>query len=149
VVDREAIDALLRQNRVADILTVVPMDEVAQAWVAYHIGPKSLDDPNYWAGQVADAPNIDWPGDLLRQFIAKVVEVAPDEALSAVGWGLLDKFLEFDEESVDWLVEQAAASRRFRQALSHLRGFNLDEASDEAVEQLERAAGAPLPRWRK
>jgi len=149
VVDREAIDALLRQNRVADVFTVVPMGQVAEAWVAYHTGSKSYDDPNYWAEQVADAPNIDSPGDLLRQFIAKVVEVAPDDALHSVGCLLLDKFLEFDEQSVDWLVGQAGASARFREALGHLSGFNLDEASDEAVELLERAAGVSLPRWRR
>jgi hypothetical protein len=148
VTDREAIEALLHHHRIADVFTIVPVEEVARAWVSYHTGSKGSGNPNYWAAQVADAENLDWPGDLIREFIAAVVEIAPDAALSAVGWGLLDKFLEFDGQSVDWMVEQAAASSRFREALGRLRGINLDETSDEAVERLERAAGVSLRRWR-
>jgi hypothetical protein len=152
VVDREAIERLLDQHRVAAVLDLVSLDEAAAAWIEYEVsGARRREEPwadeNWWGHELGDQPNIDWPADLFRAFIARVIELAPDDALPAVGWGLLDKFLEFDETSVDWLVEQAGTCGRFRQALGHLSGFNLDEASDEAVERLEQAAGVRLRRW--
>lgn len=138
--------SLVDDERLDDLLAVVTLDEIAEAWHCYHRrGANSFDDPDWWAIEY-------WMGmafereDLLRAGLLALLEASLEEHVSWVGAGPLEAFVWEDEGRLRWIERTAPTSPRLREALRNV--YCWGQMEDRSCERLERAAGGPLPRPR-
>jgi hypothetical protein len=135
---------LTRPEHAAEILWRLSLNEIAQAWCAYH---ETNDERHWWAVELM------WSDPYLadrarrERFLEILIETAPnDDVLGAAAAGPLEDAIYDSEECVSWLEARARTSVRFRQALGQI--WIWDAVSPERFSRIERAAGRPLPRTR-
>lgn len=146
--DPGKFEALILDGDVGKLLSRVTLERVATAWCGYHtrthVEGVEDDDPDWWAVQLLFDGEF-WSDELrVRTVIDLLVECASDgRILGAVGAGPLEDFVSDDEDRLVWIEQRAAASARFREALSHVWIWRL---GPDVLERVERAAGEDLAR---
>jgi hypothetical protein len=144
--DRPTVARLAYEGQVDELLGLVTPDEIAKAWVRYHVVDKAERENDWWAIELWMTTGWWAHEDLVRAGLLKLIDEAPDAFLGHVGAGPLENFVVDDEPRLLWVEEQAAASERFRRTLATVWIWNLPDA---VFERMERAAGVPLPRPRE
>ena len=148
--DPDSLLRLVDQGEIDRLLSLVTMEEMAQAWVGYSRrehpgGEEAGDDPQWWAVDLWW--NAEWlsDGDRARSGLLALVDAADtDDELGAVGAGPLENFVSDDPEDLLWLEQHCSGSAKLRTALSGVWCSNF--VSAETLLRLDRAAGVPLAR---
>lgn len=144
IIDDEDINALFER---------VSLDDIAATWCRYHREDHSADEeawehPDWWAIDVLLGGPVYRNSDLIRNLLLKLVEHADDEVLGSVGAGPLENFVSDDEDDLQWVEAQCAASEKFRRALAGV--WCASYVSEVTMVRLDAAAGVklarPLPR---
>jgi hypothetical protein len=146
--DPKQLQELLDDFRVDELLSLVTLEEIAEAWCRYqtrpHIAGVEDDDPDWWAVELL--MDSDFLSDEQRvcQTLTLLINQAPSEdVLRGVAAGPLENFVSDDEDRLIWIERQAKNSARFREALRHAWLWHVPP---DAFARLERAAAAELPR---
>ena len=141
------LEALVLDERLDQLFTMVTFDDVAAAWCRYHESKNSAiedKDPNWWAVNLFFTQEIFRRGDLYRALLLKIVEHASDAVLGDIGAGPLENFVSDDEDDLRWLEQECSTNPGFRKALS---GVWCDTFVSEAtMRRLDAAAGTPVGR---
>jgi hypothetical protein len=148
--DPKHLQELLDSFRVDQLLSLVTLEEIAQAWCRYqtrpHIPGAEDEDPDWWAIELLMDSRFQSDEQRLRTTLDLLIELAPnDDVLGVAAAGPLEDFLKaFPEENrLRWVEQRAVESDRFRQALQWVWVWNLPP---DAFARIEEAAGAPLTR---
>ena len=148
--DPRHLEELLDNYRVDELLSLVTLEEIADAWCRYqtrpHIDGVEDEDPDWWAVELlmrdyflrSDEPRV-------RAVLDLLVGRAPDDdVLGVVAAGPLeDLVMEADEDRLRWIEQRAEESPRFRQALQRVWVWRLPP---DALARVEQAAGTSLAR---
>jgi hypothetical protein len=120
--------------------------ELADAWLAYHRGSRSEDDPNWWAVEVLFPHDVWWDDEVrVRETLLALVGAAESESeYGMIGAGPMEDFINSDEDRLGWLEEHANASADFRRAMANVYVWGVE--SDAIAARLERMAKTRLPR---
>ncbi len=143
------LQELLDSFRVDQLLSLVTLEEIVQAWCQYqtrpHIAGVEDEDPDWWAVELLMDSRFQSDEQRLRATLDLLIERAPDDDVLAVAAaGPLEDFLSLPKEDrLRWVEERAVESPRFRQALQRVWVWNLP---GDALARIEQAAGAPLAR---
>jgi hypothetical protein len=147
--DPKHLQELLDSFRVDQLLSLVTLEEIAQAWCRYqtrpHIPGVEDEDPDWWAIELLMDSRFQSDEQRLRTTLDLLIERAPDDdVLGVAAAGPLEDFLSLPEENrLRWVEQRAVESDRFRQALQSVWVWNLPP---DAFARIEQAAGAPLTR---
>jgi hypothetical protein len=146
--DPRELEELVLDGQVAELLSLVTLEQVAAAWCRYHarthVPGVEDDDPDWWAVFLLQGGEF-WSDELrVRTVIDLLVERAPDDrVLGVVGAGPLEDFISDDEDRLVWIERRATASARFREALRHVWIWSL---GPNVLARVERDVGAELAR---
>ena len=146
--DPRKLEELVLDGQVAELLTLVTLEQVAAAWCGYHtrthLSGVEDDDPDWWAVFLLQGGEF-WSDELrVRTVIDLLVELAPDDrVLGGVGAGPLEDFISDNEDRLVWIERRAAASARFKEALRHVWIWSL---GPNVLARVERAVGEELAR---
>jgi hypothetical protein len=146
--DPRELEELIMEGQIARLLSVVTLEEVADAWCSYHTRTHfpgvEDDDSDWWAVDLLLDGEF-WSDELrVRTVINLLVERARDDrVLAVVGAGPLEDFISDDEDRLIWIERRAAASARFRDALRHVW---ISKLGPNVFARVERAAGEELAR---
>jgi hypothetical protein len=147
--DPGRLEELISAGDLEELFSLVTLAEVADAWCSYqtrpHIAGVEDDDPDWWAVELLLDSGF-WSDEArLRAALDLLVERAPDDdVIGVVGAGPLEDFVkDYNGDRLVWIEERAAASPRFRQALTHVWIWSVEP---EVFARVERAAGVPLAR---
>jgi hypothetical protein len=152
---RKQVQRLVEEEKLGELLSLVALEEVADAWWRYMVRSQALqsqgrsaaddrweNDPDSWAIRLWFGNAIHEREDTVRQFLRLLAERAPVEGdLRDLGAGPVEDFVCDDEERLLWIEEEAARSPNFRKALANVWVWQLPP---EVFLRLEGAAGAPL-----
>jgi hypothetical protein len=147
--DSKRLQQLVDDFKVEELLSLVTLEEVADAWCAYqrrpHIDGVEDEDPDWWAVELLMESDFLSDETRVRTVLDLILERADDEdAFGVFAAGPLEDFAyRCDESRLAWMEERAAASPRFREALQRIHVWS---EPPEVFERIERAAGAPLRR---
>jgi hypothetical protein len=148
--DPKQLEELLDNDRVDELLALVTIEEIADAWCRYqlrpHIDGVEDEDPDWWAVELLMTGSyLDTDERRVRAVLDLVIDRAPDDDVLAVAAaGPLEDFvMEADEDRLQWIERRAEESARFRQALQRVWVWRLPPA---LFARVERAAGTPLAR---
>jgi len=146
--DPKHLQELLTGFRVDELLPLVTLEEIADAWCRYqtrpHITGVEDEDPDWWAVELVMDSRFGAEEPRLRGILNLLIDRAPDDkVLSVVAAGPLEDFITTDEDRLRWIERRADESPRFREAL---RGVWVWELPPDTFARVERAAGAPLAR---
>src|SRR5207245_5173350 len=116
--DWKHLEELLDHRQLDELLSLVTLEEVADAWCSYETRPHDPnvheDDPDWWAVElVVDRDHYLGPNDLrVRPILALLVDRAPDDdVLGVVGAGPLEDFVKAaDEDRLLWIESRAEQS---------------------------------------
>jgi len=153
--DWRRLAELVDEDLIDDLLTLVTIDEIADAWLRHtrdsirtdEVGRKRRkaaevgDDPDGWAVDVQWSSGL--PDGFRRSFVAALTRRSEPELLGYVGAGPMEDACWYDDETIAWFEQEAAASGSFRVAM---RAMWVSEYPTAAFTRLEKAAGAPLPK---
>ena len=145
--DPRLLQALLDEMRVDELLSLVTLEEIAEAWFRYQVRPHidgvEDEDPDWWAVELLTTMDYHFKSDELRirATLDLLIDHAhDDDALGGVAAGPLEDFVKAaGEQRLRWIERRADESPRFRQAL---RGLGVAPAAG-CLFRLERAAAAP------
>jgi hypothetical protein len=148
----ERLEALVDEEKVAEVLALVSLDSIAETWCRYTrrtpTGARSHSDDDWWAIELWMTKA--WWDDpaRVRDGLLALVHAAQDDddLLNCVGAGPLENYLADDENTLRWVEAQAAKSAAFRKALASVWVWG--ELDDSAASRIEAAAGVPLDRPR-
>ena len=148
--DLRLLQALLDEMRVDELLSLVTIEEIAEAWFRNqrhpHIDAVEDEDSDWWAVELLTDMDHHFKSDELRirTTLDLLIDHADDDALGRVAAGPLEDFvMAAGEQRLRWIERRADESPRFRQALQGVWAWRLPP---DAFSRLERAAGAPLAR---
>ena len=146
--DPTHLQELLDSFRVEELLSLVTLEEIVQAWCQYqmrpHIPGVEDEDPDWWAVELLMDSCFQSDEQRLRTTLDLLIDRAPnDDVLAVAAAGPLEDFLRADEDRLRWIERHAEESPRFRQALQRVWVWNLPS---DAFARIEQAAGAPLAR---
>jgi Family of unknown function (DUF6869) len=146
--DPKHLQELLDDFRMDELLSLVTLEEIAEAWCRYqtrpHIAGVEEEDADWWAVELLMDSDFLSDERRVRQTLTLLINQAPSEdVLGVVAAGPLENFVTDDEDRLRWIEEQAKESPRFREALRRAWLWDLPA---EAFARLERAAGGELPR---
>jgi hypothetical protein len=148
--DPERLQELIDDFRVDEVLSLVTLDEIADAWCGYqtrpHIAGVEDEDPDWWAVELLMDSRFISDEARLRATLDLILDRADEEDVFGVfAAGPLEDFVaecDEDEGRLAWVEERAAVSPRFREALQRIHVWSLPP---EVFTRIERAAGARLP----
>ena len=141
---------LVDRGQIDHLLSIVTIDEVAQAWVdhgrrEHPLGEAAGDDPQWWAIELWWKAEWLSNGDRVRSGLLALVDAAvTDHELGRVGAGPLENFVSDDSDDLRWLEQQCSKNAKLRTALSGVWCSNF--VSSDTLMRLDRAAGVPLAR---
>jgi hypothetical protein len=146
--DPKHLQELLDDFRVDELLSLVTLEEIADAWCRYQTRPQIAgvqdEDPDWWAVELLMDSDFLSDERRVRQTLILLINQAPSEdVLGVVAAGPLENFVAEDEDRLSWIEEQAKESPRFRGALQRAYLWHLPA---QAFARLEQAAGGELPR---
>jgi len=128
------------------VLSIAPVDDVAQAWCSYESrgGSRELsyDDPDWWAIEFFMMRGIST--ETYRRLLLALCEYGDDSLVGIIGAGPLENFVSDDEEDLAWLESQATRLPRLRAAFANVWAHG--EVSEQTMLRLDRIAGIRLPR---
>jgi hypothetical protein len=143
----ERLERLVEAGVVDDILGVVSLNDIADAWNCYHRRDGGTYDPDWWAIEFWLYRNAAWKDEtVLRAGLLALLDRVDEDFVGYVGAGPLEDFIEADESRLAWIEEQAANSERFRRALRVMHVWGVHR--NDVAARIERAAGGALPRPR-
>jgi hypothetical protein len=150
--DPEHLQELIDNFRVDELLELVSVEEIADAWWRYTGDPKAFApnedfrrSPNWWAVALWHDDDFLKREKLKRAGLVALAERAPEDAnLGQLGAGPLEDFIWTDEETIAWVEEQAARIPNFKTALAAV--WLAVNTPDWVWERLDRAAGVKLDR---
>jgi hypothetical protein len=142
------LQELLDDFRVDEVLSLVTVEEIAQAWLSYHarqhIPGVEDDDQDWWAVELLMDPRFSADEERIRTTLDLLIERAPsDEVLGVAAAGPLEDFLSADEDRLRWVERRAEESLRFREALQRVWVSDLPL---DAFMRIEQASGTELAR---
>jgi uncharacterized protein DUF6869 len=149
--DPRRLQQLLDDFKVDELLSLVTLEEIADAWCSYqtrtHISGVEDDDRDWWAVELLLDSTFLSDETRRRATLELILERAnAEEVFGVFAAGPLEDFVAGCEgtgdDRLDWIERRAAASPRFREALRRIHAWSLPP---EIFERLERAAGASLP----
>jgi uncharacterized protein DUF6869 len=149
--DPQRLQRLLDDFKVDELLSLVTLEEIADAWCRYqtrtHISGVEDDDRDWWAVELLLDSTFLSDEARRRATLDLILERAVGEEVFGVfAAGPLEDFVagceDDGDDRLDWIERRAAASPRFREALLGIHAWSLPP---EIFERLECAAGAPLP----
>jgi hypothetical protein len=146
--DPKHLQELLDNFQVDELLSLVTLEEIADAWCRYqtrpHVSGVEDEDPDWWAVELLMDSHFHADEQRVRTTLDLLIERAQDDdVLGVAAAGPLEDFLTADEDRLRWIEQRAAESLRFRQALRHVWVWRLPS---EAFARIEEAAGQPLAR---
>jgi hypothetical protein len=148
LVDRESavLQALVDEENLDRLFSLVSLDDVAIAWCRSHSAPRSIDgdDPDWWAVDLFFTRAISERSMLYRSLLLKLIEHANEADLGNIGAGPLEDFVSDDTDDLAWLESQCASNPKLRTALAGVWCSN--HVSEETLERLDVAAGVKLAR---
>jgi hypothetical protein len=149
----QRLRALVGNDDVDRVLSVVNLDQIADAWCRHRQRFASAPD----LPEAQEDRQGRWAVDLLQTrrwwedenraragLLALVDRADADYLLEYVGAEALQTLLTANEGDLRWIEEQAARSEKFRKALGSVQVFG--DLPDEVALRVERAAGIRLPR---
>lgn len=145
--DPEHFVELLDNFRVDELLALVTLEEIADAWCAFQLRYDSHEitdeDPDWWSVELLMDSTFMSDEARLRAVLDLILDRATEEAIFGVfAAGPLEDFVSgYDDDRLAWIEQRAAESPRFRQALQRIWIWSLPP---EVFARVERAAGAPL-----
>ncbi|HEY3550835.1 MAG TPA: hypothetical protein VGK69_07270 [Gaiellaceae bacterium] len=146
--DPERLQQLLDDFRIDELLSLVTLEEIADAWCRYqmhpHVDGVEDEDPDWWAVELLMTSEL-WSDEArLRTTLDLIIDRADEEGIFGVfAAGPLEDFAkDYNEDRLVWIEARAGASSRFRDALRRIWVWSLPP---EVFGRIERAAGAPLP----
>jgi Family of unknown function (DUF6869) len=142
--DRERLEELVLLGKLDELLSLVTLEDIADAWCRYqsrpHIYEADEEDPDEWAMLfVAGGRGIDdLEEPLVRALLDLLVDRAPNgRVVEMVGAGPLEDFVKgYDEDRLVSIEHRAVSSARFRQALARVWIWSLEPEVFARVEQL-------------
>jgi uncharacterized protein DUF6869 len=146
--DPQRLQRLLDDFKVDELLSLVTLEEIADAWCRYqtrtHISGVEDEDPDWWAVELLLDSRFESDETRLRTVLELILERADEEAVFGVfAAGPLEDFVsDYDDDRLAWIEQRASSSPRFREALQRIWIWSLPP---EVFARIERAAGAPLP----
>ena len=146
----DLLQALVSEDDVDRLLTLVSLDDVAAAWCRYASRPHSPDEPggpDWWAVDLFYNDEIYRRPELYRALLLTMVDHATEAVLGAIGAGPLENFVSNDEDDLLWLERECSTNPKLRIALSGV--WFPEFMSEEAVRRLEAAAGGHPMRQRE
>ena len=137
--DPQHLRKLIDDFRIQELLSLVTLEEIAEAWCRYHARDQrsgvERDDPDWWAVGLLMFPEIRSDEQRLRALLELLVERAPNEdVLAAAAAGPLEDFLAAAEGRLYWVQQCAEKSPRFREALQRVW---VRDPSPDALPHLE------------
>ena len=146
--DSKRLEELILYGEVEEALSLVTLDEVADAWCRYqarpHVPGVEEDDPDWWSVDLLLGGQFYAEEQRQRTLLDLLIERAQDdELLGAIGAGPLENFITNDDDRLAWIEQRAAGSDRFREALRNVWIWHLQP---EAFARVELAAGEELAR---
>ena len=145
--DPEHLRGLIDNSRVDELLELVSVEEIADAWWGVYGEPKddSRKSLNWWAVALWHHDDFLKREEPRRDGLIALAERAPEDAnLGQLGAGPLEDFIWADDETIAWIEEQAARIPRFKTALASV--WLAQDTPDWVWERLDRAAGIKLDR---
>lgn len=148
------LQGLVNARRFDDLLRVVTLADVAQAWIRYQhdhagTGPTMTPetDANWWAVE-AWMENEWWADETrVRTGILELIAAAEtDLDFGVIGAAVMEVFINQDADRLAWLERHATASDRFRRAFANV--YVWGELPDAIATRVEAAASTRLPRPR-
>jgi hypothetical protein len=148
----ERLRVLIDNEDVDRMLSVVTLDQIADAWCRHRQRfasapdmPEAQEDRHRWAVDLLQTRRW-WENENRGRagLLALVDRAEADDLLEKVGAEALQTFLTTNEGDVRWIEEQAARSEKFRKALGSVQVFG--DLPDEVALRVERAAGTRLGR---
>jgi hypothetical protein len=146
----EILQALVDEDDLDRLLTLVSLADLAAAWCRYASRPHSPDEtdgPDWWAVDLFYNDEIYRRPELYRALVLTMVDQASEAVLGAIGAGPLENFVSNDEDDLLWLERECSTNPKLRIALSGV--WFPAFMSEEAVRRLEVAAGVHPPRQRE
>jgi hypothetical protein len=123
---------LIDHDKIDELMLEVSVVDIANAYLRFmrrsdeRLRVDDFVDPDQWAFDLRWSPN--WYRDeaRLRWSLLALVQCAqgPDD-LGSIGAGPLEDFVRDEPSRIEWLVEQAEGSSRFREALSGAWGWDV------------------------
>lgn len=105
--DPRRLEGMLNEGRLEELLSLVSLEEIADAWWRYTLrdrseGDDASDDPDWWAIDLwLGHSGIYKRGDMGREGIRLLAERAPEGAdLGYLGAGPIENFLQDDEDQL-------------------------------------------------
>jgi hypothetical protein len=152
MVDSRQLQQLIDARQFDDVLQVVSLTEVAQAWMRYWHKVQEgqnpgVDDPDWWAIEMWQE-DASWADEQrLRDGVLALVAAAETEQdFALIGAGVVEYIVTDDEDRLHWIEDQARGSERFRRSLANIYVWGTER--DEVAARIEAAAGVRLPRPR-
>ena len=147
------LQRLVDEGQFEDLLRLVSLAEVAQAWMRYQHKAQSeadpgFDDPDWWAVEMWMEDRA-WANEqrLHDGVLALVAAAETDLDFGVVGAAVIEYIVAEDEDRLGWLEAQARVSEPFRRSLANIYVWGVQP--DAVAERVEAAAGVRLPRPRK
>ena len=151
--DPKHLQELLDGFRVDEVLSLVTLEEIADAWCRYQErhGVDGVDDedPDWWAVELLMDSGFGSDELRVRAILDLLIDRAGDhDVLEVVAAGPLEDFVKAaDKERLRWIVQRGEESPRFRQALQgiYVSGLPPDEVVPgdlPGTRQIKRNAAA-------
>ena len=142
-VESARLKRLVDERRFEELFGLVSLEKIAATWMRYQRLDNSRAALRHWWA-VDLWMNQDWWSneERVRDGLLRLVELAEsDDDFGILGAAVMEVFISDDEGRLEWVAQQAAASEKFRKAMSHAWVWELP---DQAFRRMEKAAGVPL-----
>jgi hypothetical protein len=118
--DPKRLEQLMDEFRIDELLSLVTLEEIADAWCGYqtrpHIDGVEDEDPDWWAVELLMDSTFESDEARVRAVLDLILDRADEEEIFGVfAAGPLEAFVKtYDDDRILWIEERAAASSRFR-----------------------------------